>query len=146
MSKVKVQTVIPGGIVVSLHEDAMQVYKSKWFNKWADKEDLTDRDLSSAVKEMASGLIDADLGGHVMKKRVALQGQGKSGGARTLLAFKVGDKAFFMYGFAKNQQDNISAKELKALKAMANQVLGYTPAQLKVALKAGEFIEVKHDE
>ncbi len=124
----------------------MQVYKSKWFGKWADKEDLTDQDLSAAVKEMVNGLIDADLGGHVMKKSVALQGQGKSGGARTLLAFKVGDKAFFMYGFAKNQQDNISAKELKALKAMAKQVLGYTPAQLKVVLKAGEFIEVRHDE
>lgn len=124
----------------------MQVYKSKWFGKWADKEDLTDRDLSAAVQEMANGLIDADLGGHVMKKRVALQGQGKSCGARTLLAFKVGDQAFFMYGFAKNQQDNISPKELKALKAMAKQILGYTPAQLKVALNAGEFIEVKHDE
>lgn len=124
----------------------MQVYKSKWFGKWADKEDLTDQDLSAAVKEMVNGLIDADLGGHVMKKRVALQGQGKSGGARTLLAFKVGDKAFFMYGFAKNQQDNISAKELKALKAMAKQVLGYTPAQLKMVLNAGEFIEVRHDE
>jgi hypothetical protein len=124
----------------------MQVYKSKWFGKWADKEDLTDRDLSAAVKEMVNGLIDADLGGHVMKKRVALQGQGKSGGARTLLAFKMGDKAFFMFGFAKNQQDNISPKELKALKAMAKQVLGYTPAQLNVALNAGEFIEVKYDE
>lgn len=124
----------------------MQVYKSKWFGKWADREDLTDQDLFAAVKEMVNGLIDADLGGHVMKKRVALQGQGKSGGARTLLAFKVGDKAFFMYGFAKNQQDNISAKELKALKAMAKQVLGYTPAQLKVVLNAGEFIEVRHDE
>lgn len=124
----------------------MQVYKSKWFSKWADKEDLTDQDLSAAVKEMVNGLIDADLGGHVMKKRVALQGQGKSGGTRTLLAFKVGDKAFFMYGFAKNQQDNISSKELKALKAMAKQVLGYTPAQLRVVLNAGEFIEVRHDE
>jgi len=124
----------------------MQVYKSKWFGKWADKEDLTDQDLSAAVKEMVNGLIDADLGGHVMKKRVSLQGQGKSGGARTLLAFKVGDKAFFMYGFAKNQQDNISTKELKALKAMAKQVLGYTPAQLKMVLNAGEFIEVRHDE
>jgi hypothetical protein len=124
----------------------MQVYKSKWFGKWADKEDLTDRDLSAAVQEMANGLIDADLGGHVMKKRVALQGQGKIGGARTLLAFKVGEQAFFMYGFAKNQQDNISAKELKALKAMAKQVLGYTPVQLKMVLNAGEFIEVNHDE
>jgi len=124
----------------------MQVYKSKWFSKWADKEDLTDSDLSAAVKEMANGVIDADLGGHVMKKRVALQGQGKSNGARTLLAFKVGDKAFFMYGFAKNQQDNISPKELKALKLMAKHVLSYTPAQLSVALSAGEFIEVKNDE
>jgi len=124
----------------------MHVYKSKWFSKWADKEDLTDRELSSAVQEMAIGLIDADLGGHVMKKRVALQGQGKSGGARTLLAFKLGDKAFFIFGFAKNQQDNISPKELKALKVLAKQVLSYTSAQLKVALNAGEFIEVKHNE
>ncbi len=124
----------------------MHVYKSKWFSKWADKEDLTDRDLALAVQEMASGLIDADLGGHVMKKRVALQGQGKSGGARTLLAFKLGDKAFFIFGFAKNQQDNISPKELKALKALAKQILNYTSAQLKVALNAGEFIEVKCDE
>jgi hypothetical protein len=111
-----------------------------------NREHLIDRDLSAAVQEMANGLIDADLGGHVMKKRVALQGQGKSAGARTLLAFKVGDKAFFIFGFAKNQQDNISPKELKALKAMAKQVLGYTPAQLNVALNAGEFIEVKYDE
>ncbi len=124
----------------------MHVYKSKWFSKWSDKEDLTDRDLALAVQEMASGLIDADLGGHVMKKRVALQGQGKSGGARTLLAFKLGDKAFFIFGFAKNQQDNISPKELKALKALAKQILNYTSAQLKVALNTGEFIEVKCDE
>ncbi len=124
----------------------MQVYKSKWFGKWADKEGLTDQDLFAAVQEMANGLIDADLGGHVMKKRVALQGQGKSGGARTLLAFKLGDKAFFMFGFAKNQQDNISSKELKALKSMAKHVLGYTAAQLNVALNTGEFIEVKNYE
>ena len=124
----------------------MQVYKSKWFGKWAEKEELTDQDLSIAVKEMANGLIDADLGGYVMKKRVALQGQGKSGGARTLLAFKLADKAFFMYRFAKNQRDNISAKELKVLKVMAKQVLGYTSAQLSAAVNAGEFIEVKRDE
>jgi hypothetical protein len=63
-----------------------------------------------------------------------------------LLAFKLGDKAFFIYGFAKNQQDNISPKELKALKAMVKHILGYAPAQLSAALNAGEFIEVKHDE
>ncbi|HAT43044.1 MAG TPA: hypothetical protein DCS87_15150 [Rheinheimera sp.] len=122
----------------------MQVYKSKWFNKWACKEGITDSDLSAAVREMVAGLIDAELGGHVIKKRLAPQGHGKSGGARTLLAFKLGQAAFFMYGFAKNQQDNISSKELTALKAMAKYVLGLTPAQINQALGAGEFIEVKH--
>ena len=65
---------------------------------------------------MERGLIDADLGGHVMKKRIAVGGRGKSGGARTLLAYKSGDKAFFVYGFAKNALANVSADELRALK------------------------------
>lgn len=124
----------------------MQTYKSKWFSKWAEKEGLTDSDLSAAVKEMEDGLIDADLGGHVMKKRVGLEGQGKRGGARTLLAFKEGNKAFFMFGFAKSQQDNIDKKELKALKLMAKKLLGYTKQQLTKAIKQGELIEVKDDE
>jgi len=118
----------------------MRVYKSKWFAKWAEKEGLTDRHLSAAVTEMAEGLFDADLGGHVMKKRIALHGQGKSGGARTLVAFKVEDKAFFMFGFAKNQQDNISHRELTTLKLMARNLLGYTPKQVSDSLAVGEFI------
>ena len=75
--------------------------------------------LRVAVAEMEEGLIDADLGGHVYKKRVALQGRGKRGGARTLLAYRIGKKAFFMYGFSKNELDNIDDKELKALKQLA---------------------------
>jgi len=121
----------------------MQVFKSKWFKKWADKEGLTDESLKAAIKEMEDGLVDADLGGHVYKKRVPIEGQGKSGGLRTLLAFRMGNKAFFMYGFAKNEQDNISAKELKALKAMARELLSYSAPQLKQAIKAGSLIEVK---
>ena len=124
----------------------MHIYKSKSFGKWADKENLSDSDLNAAVKEMEDGLIDVDLGGHVVKKRVALEGQGKRGAARTLLAFKVGDKAFFMFGFAKNQQDNIDKKELKALKLMAKNLLGYTQKQLTRAVKTGELIEVTSDE
>lgn len=124
----------------------MHIYKSKLFSKWADKEGLTDIDLSTAVSEMEDGLIDADLGGHVVKKRVAPEGQGKRGGVRTLLAFRVNDKAFFMFGFAKNQQENINKKELKALKLMAGNLLGYNQKQLAGALKAGELIEVKSNE
>lgn len=124
----------------------MRIFKSKWFNKWADKEGLTNETLQAAVTEMESGLIDADLGGHVYKKRAAIEGQGKSGGLRTILAFKVGNKSFFMFGFAKNQQDNISKKELKALKLMAKELLNYSDKALTKALNVGELIEVKDDE
>lgn len=121
----------------------MHIYKSKWFNKWADKEGLTDRALKDAVKEMEDGLIDADLGGHVYKKRAAIEGQGKSCGLRTILAFKVGSQTFFIFGFPKNAQDNINKKELKAFKRLAKELLGYNASQLKKAANAGSFIEVK---
>ena len=78
----------------------MRVFKNKAFNNWAAEEGLGDESLLAAVDEMERGLIDADLGGHVVKKRVALAGRGKSGSVRTLLAYKVGNKVVFVYGFA----------------------------------------------
>jgi len=116
------------------------------FSKWAAKEGLTDEVLKAAVTEMENGLIDADLGGNVYKKRAAIDGQGKSGGLRTILAFKVRNKSFFMFGFAKNQQDNVNKKELKALKLMAKNLLGYSNKKLNNALNASELIEVDNDE
>lgn len=124
----------------------MHIYKTRQFDKWAGKEGLTDQALITAVSEMEGGLIDADLGGHVIKKRVALPGRGKSGGARTLLAYRMRDRAFFVYGFAKNERDNIDDKELKALKQLAAIQLGLTPTQLAHALQEGKLIEVNdHD-
>ncbi len=79
----------------------------------------------------------------MVKKRVALPGRGKRGGARTLLAFKQCEKAFFVYGFAKNERANISAKELKALKLLAKELLNYPAASLTTAIKAGELIEIE---
>ncbi len=104
----------------------MRVFKNKWFQKWATKEGLSDEALQVAVEEMEDGLIDAELGGHVTKKRVALPGRGKRGGSRTLVVYQQGNKAFFVYGFAKNERANINAKQLKALKLLATQLLGYT--------------------
>ena len=92
---------------------------------------------------MNQGLVDAHLGGHVVKKRVALPGRGKRGGGRTLLAFKQGDKAFFVYGFAKNERANISAKELRALKLLAKELLNYPAGSLTTAINAGELIEIE---
>ena len=122
----------------------MQVFKTKWFAKWAAGQRLSDEALILAVAEIGHGLVDAELGGHVIKKRVALPGQGKRG-ARTLVAFRRDDKAFFIYGFAKNERTNIGVKELKALKLLAREVLSYTHAALTKAIGAGELIEVEND-
>ncbi|MFT6237419.1 MAG: hypothetical protein ACJATQ_000949 [Cellvibrionaceae bacterium] len=94
---------------------------------------------------MGRGLIDADLGGHVVKKRVALAGRGKSGGVRTLLAYRVENKAFFVYGFAKNVRANIKDYELKGLKRFAQELLGYNNKELIEAIKYGALIEVEDD-
>ena len=106
------------------------------------KRGLSDTALIAAVQEMESGLVDAQLGGHVVKKRVALPGRGKSGSTRTLLAYQSGSKAFFVYGFAKNERANIGDKELKAFKLLATELLGYQPAALRKATKTGELIEI----
>jgi len=121
----------------------MQIFQTKWFAHWADKEGLSPQVLFEAVAEISQGLVDANLGGHVVKKRVALGGRGKSGGVRTLLAFKLNDKAFFLYGFAKNQQSNISDKELKALKLLAAKLLVYDSRELAIAITNQELYEIR---
>ena len=120
----------------------MRIFKNKLFHKWAIKEGLTDLLLRQAIEEMEKGLFDANLGGHVYKKRIGVQGCGKRGGVRTLIAFKQGDKAFFVYGFAKNQQANLTTHELQTLKQLAKELLGYGEPALKTAIQVGKLIEV----
>ena len=123
----------------------MRVFKTRWFQRWAKKEGLSDETLLAAVQEMEQGLVDADLGGSVYKKRVPLSGKGKRGSVRTLLAFRMNDRAFFIFGFAKNKQANISPKEERAIKMLANEFLGYTEHALNKALEAGELMEVPNE-
>ena len=92
---------------------------------------------------MQQGLIDAKFGGHVVKKRVALPGRGKRGSSRTLVAFKQGAKAFFIYGFAKSERVNVSDKERRALKVLAKELMNYAAPALAKATKAGELIEIE---
>src|ERR1700761_3850573 len=101
----------------------MRVFKTKWFARWANDEGVSDATLLSAVEEMSRGLIDANLGGHEFKKRVGINGRGKRGGSRTLLAFRVDELAFFVFGFAKNERANVSDKALVALKLLGAQLL-----------------------
>jgi len=120
----------------------MRIFKNKAFSKWASKENLDDESLRLSVDEMDDGLIDADLGGHVYKKRIAKAGSGKSGGVRTLLVYKAGTSACFIYGFAKNTRANIKDNELKGLKTYAGILFDYSAKELNQAVKTGALIEV----
>ena len=123
--------------------ESIRIYKLKWFKRWASKEGLSDSLLKSAIAEMQQGLVDADLGANVYKKRVPLLGQGKSGSLRTLIAFQVNNKAFFIYGFSKNTRSNISVKEMKSLKLLAKELLNYSEEKLKKAIDSGSIEEVR---
>jgi len=87
-------------------------------------------------------LRSSNVGGYVYKKRVALPGRGKRGGARTLIAFKRGAAAFFIYGYPKNERANIRDDELRALRLLSGQLLGYSAQELARAVESGELSEV----
>ena len=123
--------------------ESIRIYKLKWFKRWASKEGLSDSVLKLAITEMQQGLVDADLGANVYKKRVPLLGQGKSGSLRTLIAFQVDNKAFFIYGFSKNARSNINVKEMKSLKVLAKELLNYSEEKLKKAIDSGSIEEVR---
>jgi hypothetical protein len=122
-----------------------RVFKTRYFIRWMRKTVLNDEVLCAAVNEMAQGLIDADLGGGVVKKRVGISGRGKRGGARTLVATNKGNRWFFVYGFEKNDRANISDDELEALKDLAEQLLARTGHQLAAALNDGSLMEICND-
>lgn len=123
----------------------MSVFVTKGFARFARKAGLADAKLLEAAQDIAAGHYDADLGGGVFKQRVAREGGGKSGGFRTIVLFRVGNHRFFAHGFAKSDKANVSARELKALKHLADVLLGLSEGQLVAARAAGELIEVEND-
>jgi len=120
----------------------MRIFKTKSFSQFSRKKEIDDHELFKTAREVESGLIDANLGGGVIKKRVARQGQGKSGGFRVIICLKIGQRCFFVHGFSKSSQDNISAGELSDFKELAKILLSLTEDQIRAAIEAGEFQEV----
>jgi hypothetical protein len=100
-----------------------RIYKSKWFQRFAHKEGISDATLRDAVSRAERGRIDADLGGGVIKQRVARPGQGKSGGYRTIILFRRSERAFFVYGFPKSAQDNIDEGDKRDFRVLAKALL-----------------------
>lgn len=123
----------------------MRIFKTPSFTKWAKKEKLTDRQLSNAVNEMEKGLIDAYLGGYIYKKRIALQGRGKRAGSRSILAYQVAERAFFIFGFAKNEKETLDDDDLNAAKMLARELLKYSDTQLDTLVNDAKLNEVKYE-
>ena len=122
-----------------------RILKTRTFNRWLRKTLLTDAALLKAIDEMEQGLVDADLGGNLYKKRVALPGRGKGGSTRTLIATNRQNRWFFMFGFEKNDKENITQAELAYLQEVAQIFLGYSNDELQLAIDKGEFLEVYYD-
>nr|WP_314575670.1 type II toxin-antitoxin system RelE/ParE family toxin [uncultured Neisseria sp.] len=121
----------------------MRIFRNQWITKFAKKHKISDSELIEAVERADKGVIDADLGGGVIKQRIARQGQGRSGGYRSLIFFRRGERAFFMTAFAKNDRENITNKELAELKKAAAIILAMTETDIEQAKANGTFTEIQ---
>lgn len=124
----------------------MKVYKIKGFVRFQRRERIADKALGEAILAAERGLIDADLGGGLIKQRIARPGQGKSGGFRTLIAYRRSERAVFLFGFAKNERDNIDDDELETLRERGQVFLALNTGQLARLLAEGDLTEVAYDE
>ncbi len=122
----------------------MRIFKTKWFARYARREHIEDAALDEAVIRAEKGLVDANLGGNLIKQRVARTGAGRSGGYRALIAFQSRERAVFLYGFAKNERDNIDEAELRTLREIATAWLLADAAEIEHALIEGALQEVHH--
>lgn len=125
---------------------SLSVYKSKPFTRFAKKARITDADLWKAAQLANEGGIDADLGGGVIKQRIARAGEGKSGGSRSIILFRKNDRAVYVYGFEKKDLANIRPNELEAFRELAQVILGYTPAEIAKRVEDGALFNVEKPE
>ena len=123
----------------------MRIFKTKWFSRFARQENIDDAKLVEAVQNIENGLVDADYGGGMIKQRIARDGEGKSGGYRGIIAFKSETRSIFVFAFPKNDKDNLTKAEATAYKKAAAIYLKMTEAQINLAVKKEELIEVKYD-
>jgi hypothetical protein len=123
----------------------MRIFKNRWLARFARREHIADASLREAVSRAERGLIDADLGGGLIKQRVAREGQGRSGGYRMLAAYKTRERAVFFYAFSKKERDNIEPDELVTAREIAAQWLAADANGIARAIQEGKLEEVKDD-
>jgi hypothetical protein len=124
----------------------VRIFKTKWFRRYARRERIADDSLREAITRAERGLVDADLGGGSNKQRVARAGQGRSGGYRMLAAYRLGERAVFLYGFAKGERENIDPDELLTLREIGTEWLAADAEQVARALKEDALQEVTNEQ
>jgi len=120
----------------------MKKLMTKHFSKWADKQNIRERELTNALSDMQAGIFEANLGGHIYKKRIRFIGQGKRGSGCTIICYKKDDKAIFVHGFSKNEKSTLSKKELGAFKELSKILLKLSNEELSIAIDSGDLVEV----
>jgi hypothetical protein len=123
----------------------VRIFKTKAFARFCRRESVDDKALTEAVSRARRGLVDADLGGDVIKQRIARRGQGRSGGYRTIILFRIRERAVFVDGFAKSDMDNISDEDLDLFRTLAAEFLSYDMSEAERLVERGAWIEVDSD-
>lgn len=124
----------------------MRIFKTKWLMRFARRERIDDHSLKEAIERAGRGLIDADLGGGLIKQRIARSGQGRSGGYRMIVAYRAGARAVFLYAFAKNERENIGPDELRSFRETGAIWLAMNEQNIALAIDERELEEVNNDE
>lgn len=120
----------------------VRVFKTKGMTRYSRREKIPDADLMEAVDRAKRGLIDADLGGGLIKQRIARKGQGKSGGYRVIVAYRAQSRVVFLYGFAKSDTDNISPSQLQTFRTIGANWLAADASTIQQAIDEGELQEI----
>ena len=124
----------------------MDKLTTKWFNKWAKKSKLKDKDLLETIENLKDGLSTADLGSNLFKVRVKRENSGKSSGFRTIVVYKENERAIFLYGFGKNEKENITKTELLYFKKLGNDFLALSPNEIKQLIENMSLFNVEVEE
>jgi hypothetical protein len=124
----------------------LRVFKTKWFGRFARREDIRDRKLAEAVREIEEGLHDGDLGGGLVKKRLARAGEGKRSGYRAIIVYRKGNRAVFMYGFAKSDKENLDDAELREYRKLAQVYLRLSETDIGKVLEEINYDQKKISE
>ncbi len=121
----------------------MKSFETRWFRKWAKKQGINIELLIEAIERTKQGLGVVDLGGNLYKIRIGKDGQGRSGGYRTILAFKAEKRSIFLYGFEKNDRDNIGKKELELFKEYARSFMAFENKDISKLIESGTIFPLE---